>query len=107
MKSQELGLRINILNSQMGVGFKEKGVVANVYGLTLTLQKQKAGVDEELNLAQMEHDRRNAEYKKLKVKSIGVETVIDKCKQELVKIDDKIEASMVESWVSTQLITKR
>lgn len=107
MKSQELALRINVLNSQMGIGFKEKGLVANIYGLTLTLQKQKAGVDEELNIAQMEYDRRNTEYKKLKVKSIGVETVIDKCKQELVKIDDKIEASMIESWVSTQLVTKR
>ncbi|MCY9861000.1 hypothetical protein OTK49_00395 [Vibrio coralliirubri] len=107
LKSQELKLKINVLNNQMGVGFKEKGVVANVYGLTLNLQKQKAGIDEELKLAQAEHDRRNEEYKKLKVKSIGVESVTEKCKQELMKIDDKIESAMIESWVSTQLITKR
>lgn len=103
---KEKEVLINSLSGHFQVGEKDKGLLANVYGYVRHVESELFTLKEDFNIASIEYERRLNEYKILKVKSIGLEGLIERHKKEISELDMIQDRIFLDEWLVQSSLAK-
>lgn len=98
---------ISSLSSHFKTGEVGKGFLANIYGYISSIERELLSLRSDLDVASKEYERRLADYKKLKVRSIGLDGLIQRNKNRLSELDSKQDRIILDEWMLQSSLAKR
>lgn len=101
-RKDELNKMLSELKTRFDCGYNGRGVIVNVYGKIKSIEATLFELNKDLQVIQCEYDRRNKEYKALMSKSIGLKIVIEKCEAKILTLNEKLESSLIDEWVTSR-----
>ncbi|MBU2895965.1 hypothetical protein [Vibrio hepatarius] len=99
--------QISSLSCHFKTGEVGKGLLANIYGHISNIERELVSLRSDLDVALKEYKRRLADYKKLKVKSIGLDGLIQRNKNRISELDSNQDRIFLDEWVLQSSLAKR
>lgn len=99
--------QISSLSSHFKTGEVGIGLLANIYGYISSIERELVSLRSDLDVALKEYERRLTDYKKLKIKSIGLDGLIQRNKNRISELDSKQDRILLDEWVLQSSLAKR
>ncbi|ELP5898450.1 hypothetical protein QTV49_000324 [Vibrio vulnificus] len=99
--------QIRNISCYLKTGEVGRGFLANIYGHINNIEGELSSLRYDLDVAIKEYERRLTDYKKLKVKSIGLDGLIQRNKNRISELDSKQDRILLDEWILHPSLAKR